>query len=453
MAAQPIDYSTYTRLPTRAVSHIPGDAGMPILGDTLRFVRDFAGLTQDKYRRYGPVFRANAFFQDIIVLLGPEANAAVLKDTDKCLSNALAWNPMLDKIFPNGLMLKDFDEHKLHRRVLQAAFKRPAIASYVGAMAPQIANGIAGWPCGREFRFFDYIKQMLLEVAAGVFLGLRVSGEAAQMNAAFIAAVDATLAVVKLPIPGNRWWRGQRGRAFLETFMRRHIAAKRNSDDTDIFAEVCRTRTEDGQYFSDQAVIDHLIFLLFAAHDTTTSTLCSMIYALAKHPQWQAALREEILAVEGESPGLDSLNNLHHTALVFREALRMYPPLPTIPRRCLRETQLLGYRIPRNAGVGISPLFTHYMEEHWDAPTRFDPLRFAPGRAEDKRHPYQFVPFGGGAHKCLGLHFAEVQTKLFLQQFLRRYEVSVTPAYSMAYSVVPLSLPTDGLPVSLRAIA
>lgn len=452
VSAHPIDYSKFSRFPTRDVKHIPGDSGTPVIGDTLRFLQDFHGLARHKFQRYGPVFRVNALFQHTIVLLGPDANEAILKDPDRCFSNTLAWNLTLDKIFPNGLMLKDFDEHKYHRRVLQAAFKRPAIESYVHAMSPQIATGIASWPQGQAFSFYPHVKKLLLNVAASIFLGLNVTDEADRLNQSFIDAVDATLALVKLNVPGNRWWKGQRGRAYLEQFVRGHIRAKRASDEQDIFAQVCRIRDEDNQYFSDQAIVDHLIFLLFAAHDTTTSTLCSIIFALAKNPDWQNRLREEYLDYAQEEPDLETLGKMDSTALVFREALRMYPPLPSIPRRCIADTQVLGHSIPRNAGIGISPLFTHYMEEYWSKPYVFDPERFSPARAEDKKHFFQYIPFGGGAHKCLGLHFAEVQAKLFLYHFLRRYEVTVEPGYEMAYSVVPMSLPTDGLPISLKLI-
>jgi len=418
----------------------------------LRFLRDFDGLTLEKYRRYGPVFRVNAMFQNTIVLLGPDANEAVLKDPGRTFSNALAWNPTLDKIFPNGLMLKDFDEHKYDRRVLQAAFKRPAIESYLHAMGPQVAAGVSNWPVHCSFSFYDQVKALLLEIAASVFLGVDVGAEAEHLNRSFVDAVNASVALARWNIPGTRWGKGQQGRAYLEEFIGSHIESKRESDDEDIFSQVCRARGEDGASFSDQAIIDHLIFLLFAAHDTTSSTLCSIVYALALNPDWQAKLREEYRRTGSGDPDLEQLSDMENSALVFREALRMHPPLPSIPRRSLRETNILGYNIPRNAAVGISPRFTHYMEEYWSEPQRFDPARFAPHRAEDKQHFFQFIPFGGGAHKCLGLHFAEVQAKLFLYHFLKRFEVAVKPGYQMKYSVVPMALPTDGLPVTLRAI-
>jgi cytochrome P450 len=452
MTTSPTDYRTLARYPSRDIGHIPGDKGLPLLGDSIHFLRDFHGLAREKHLRYGPVHRVNALFQQTIVMLGPDANEAVLKDPGKCFSSSLAWNPTLDRIFPNGLMLKDFEEHKYDRKVLQAAFKRPAIESYLTAMSPQLASGIREWPREQGFSFYQHVKALLLNVAAGIFLGVDVSAESVRLNRSFISAVDATLALVRISIPGNAWSRGQRGRAYLEAFVRSHIQHKRESGDTDIFAQICRSLDDEGQPFSDQAIIDHVIFLLFAAHDTTTSTLCSIVYSLAKHRDWQEALREEYLSLGKKELDFEDLARLEKTALVFREALRMYPPLPAIPRRCIRETEILGHRIPVNAGVGLSPLFTHYMKDYWSEPERFDPERFSPQRGEHKRHNFQFIPFGGGAHKCLGLHFAEVQAKLFLFHFLRQCSVSVEPGYGMKYSIVPLSLPTDGLPVRLGEI-
>ena len=116
----------------------------------------------------------------------------------------------------------------------------------------------------------------------------------------------------------------------------------------------------------------------------------------------------------------------------------------------LREFEFEGLRIPANTPIALSSLFTHYMEEYWTDPTTFDPARFSPHRAEDKKHFFQYVPFGGGAHKCLGLHFAEVQGKMFLYHFLRKYRVSKKPGQQFKYNNVPLTFPTDGLPLILH---
>lgn len=445
-----LDYGKYSRMPSAKLDHIPGDCGLPVIGHTLPFLKDFHGLVQRSYKRYGSIYRSNAFFQNVVVALGPEANEAVLNDTEKCFSNSLAWNPTLDKLFPNGLMLKDFDDHRLHRKILQSAFKKQAVENYLGSMGANISANIGNWPRDKDILFLPAIKTLLLDVAAQAFMGLDLGPQADKINKSFVDATSATLAVIKIPIPGNKWSRGLKGRYRLETFVKSHIESKRDSSDTDFFAQICRAVDEEGNRLADQTIVDHLIFLLFAAHDTTTSTLCSVVYALAKHPEWQEELRGEFAQFDTKEWRYEDLAQMEKASLVFREALRMHPPLATIPRRCLRETDILGYSIPENAAVGISPLFTHYMQEYWHNPEQFDPQRFSSERAEHKQHFYQFIPFGGGVHKCLGLNFAEIQVKLFLSLFLTRYDLSVAEDYSMQYSVVPLCMPTDRLPIRIR---
>ena len=452
MNSTSVDYQDYPRQPNRKLTHIPGDSGLPLFGQTFSFLKNYKALTEMRYRKYGKISRGNTLFQHSLTLLGPEANELVLKNSDGQFSSMLAWNPLLDRLFPNGLMLKDAEAHRYDRKILQGAFKKASIEGYLHTMSPHLERGLEEWPKGKEFHFQHAVKQLLLEVAAEVFLGVEMGEEASGVNTAFVDTMLASMAVLKLPIPGTLWHRGLTGRKHLEDFVMAHIDDKRKHEGRDIFSQICHATDEDGNYFSDEAVRDHIIFLLFAAHDTTTSTLCSIVYALAKNPEWQQRLREEYAAIGKDQLDYDDLNKLDDSKLVFKEALRMYPPVPAIPRRTLKDMDIFGYHVPKNTAVAISPLLTHYMEEYWSNPNDFDPERFSKERAEDKRHFFQWVPFGGGAHKCLGLNFAEVQTKLFLFHLLRRYNIKVKDGYEMPRSWVPLIFPADGLPVSFEPI-
>lgn len=437
----------------RKLDHIPGDYGLPIIGSTFRFLSDLQSLINEGEANYGPVIRGSSMFQRGVTLLGPEANEFVLRDQAHIFSSRAAWNPLLEKLFANGLMLRDFANHKFHRRILQQAFKKPALAGYLESMNPHIAAGIEQWPRQETFSFFDSIKSLLLDVGASTFFGLKMGPEAEKVNDAFVAQVDASLAVVRLMIPGTTWYRGIKGRRFLEKFVTDLIPRRRSGEGSDFFSELCRAaEQEEGASLTDDDIMNHMIFLLFAAHDTTTSTLSSIVYALARHPEWQQRLRDEYASLGKDALGYDDLARLEQTTWVFKEALRMHPPLPVIPRRTIDETQWQGYRIPANTMVSLVPLHTHYMEAWWSNPWRFDPERFSAERAEDKKHFYQWIPFGGGHHKCIGLNFAELQTKVFLFQFLRRFEVTVKPGYEMVYQQVPLAVPRDGLPIRIRPL-
>ena len=437
------------RMPQRKLEDIPGDYGWPLLGHTVPFLKDYHKLVTAQAAEHGLVFKGSVLFQRGVTLLGPDANEFVLKDPEHAFSSRAAWNPILEKLFTDGLMLRDFADHKFHRRIMQQAFKKPALASYLDRMNSHIGSEIQNWSTGEELKFLDHIKALLLDVGAQIFFGLEMGPESDKVNQSFIDATDASLAVVRLPIPGLLWHRGMKGRRYLEQFVTGLIPQKRSSDTPDFFSELCKAADEEGG-LSDQDVMNHMIFLLFAAHDTTTSTLCSIIYMLAKHPHWQDVLVNEMEGLGKDTLDYDDLGKMEKTGWVFRETLRMRPALTTFPRRTVKDVEYQGYTLPKNTLVNVSTLYTHYMEEYWSNPTTFDPERFSDKRAEHKKHFYQWVPFGGGHHKCLGLNFAELQTKTFLFQFLKRYRVSVKPGYELPTQQVPLIMPKDGLPVVLE---
>lgn len=436
------------RLPQRKLDHIPGDYGLPLLGHSLQFLRDYHGLVNREAARHGNVYKGSVLFQRGVSLLGPEGNEFVLKDPEHVFSSRAAWNPILGKLFTDGLMLRDFADHKFHRRAMQQAFKKPALASYLNRMSQHIDGSIRGWQTEQMLSFFDHIKALLLDVGAQIFFGLDMGPEADRVNQSFIDTTDASVALLRVPIPGTLWHRGMKGRRYLEKFVTDLIPEKRAANTPDFFSELCNAADEDGG-FTDRDIMNHMIFLLFAAHDTTTSTLCSIIYLLASHPEWQERLAEEMATLNSSNLSYEDLGRLEQTGWVFRETLRMRPALTTFPRRTVQDVTYQGYTLPKNTLVNISPLFTHYMEEYWSNPYRFDPERFSPERAEHKKHFYQWIPFGGGHHKCLGLNFAEMQSKTFLFHFLRHYRVSVKPGYRMPLQHVPLTMPKDGLPITL----
>ncbi|HEU0198484.1 MAG TPA: cytochrome P450 [Nevskiaceae bacterium] len=436
---------------TCPLKEIPGDRGLPVLGYTLQSLRDPIALLQRRFARYGEASWSSMYFVRMISLLGPDANQFVYENREEVFANS-GWNYFLAKFFPRGLMLLDFDEHRMHRRIMQGAFRKQALANYLAMMQPVIAERLAAWQPREGFLAYDHFKALTLEIGSRVFVG-ESPGEAADaLNRAFFATVQAPSGVVRFGLPGSRWAAGLHGRRVLEKFFVDRIAAKRASTDGDLFSELCHAQTEDDERFSDSDVVNHMIFLLMAAHDTSTITLTNMVYQLAKHPEWQGRLREESKALGAEAVDHASLPKLESMDLVMRETLRLVPPVPFMPRLALRETVFKGFRIPARSYVTVAPCFTHMMPEWWTEPERFDPERFAEPRREDRRHPYSWIPFGGGAHKCIGLHFADMAIKTILHRMLLRFSWSVPDGYTMVQDHTSLPVPRDRLPIRLRAL-
>ena len=437
---------------TAPLRMVPGENGLPLIGHTLRFMRNCNDLFNEMHAKYGPVYYNRFLATKAVHLLSPEGNEFVLLDRDKNFSSRAAWNLSLKELFPNGLMLRDGEEHRQHRRLMGAPFKAKALALYVEKMNPDIAAAMSGWGLQKDFHFYTAIKELTLDLAAKIFIGETLNKEASKVNKSFVDVVEASLVLVRYPMFGNKYQRGIEGRAYLEEYFRSRIPAKQASDDGDMFAEICRAESDEGDGFSNQDIVDHIIFLMMAAHDTTTSSLSSVCFALAKNPQWQEKIRAEITAAGTAGLSYDQMPEFEAAELVFKEALRLYPPLPTIPRQAIKDCEFEGYKISKGEQVFVSPYFTHRMPEIWSNPDEFDPDRFGKERAEDKRHKHAWIPFGGGAHKCLGLRFAEFQVKLVLFHLLKNYQISVKPGYEMPYKPAPIGKPADLLPLDLTPI-
>lgn len=438
------------RLESDFWASVPGSFGAPVVGQSLEFYRDYLGLLRRSHRAHGRVFKLRILGLRSLSLLGAEANRLVLADRAEAFSSRLGWEYTLGELFRRGLMLRDGEDHRHHRRILQVAFQRPALASYVEQMEPLVVRDLDAWrPV--PTRVYDEMKRLLLDLATRVFLGLTLQEQVDEIGVAFRRLVKGSTAFVRYPVPFLDYGRGLAARRRLEAFFAAAVRERRQKPTPDLLGRLCTAVSEEGERLSDQEVVDHIIFFMMAAHDTTTSALTSLFYELALATGWQDRLREESLAVSGPLE-LDVLRGLEPLRWTIAETLRLHPPLVVIPRRTVAEVEFAGYRLPAGTSIAVMPAYTHRMEEYWSEPERFDPERFSDARAEDRRVAFSYVPFGGGMHLCLGMFFAEIQAKLVAHHVLRRFRLSVEKGYRAPYRQVPIQAPTDGLPLRVERV-
>lgn len=432
---------------------IPGDSGLPIIGNTLKVLGNPLGYGRTMRKKYGNIYRTNAFFRDTVNILGPDGNEFVLMDKDKVFSSELGWAPYIRLLFPRGLMLMDFDMHRAHRKIMNVAFKTDAMRAYCERLNDEMPASIAAWGRTGHFEFYPAVKALSLDMATRVFLGLKPGPETDKVNKALTDMVAASVAVIRKPVPGTKMWRGVRARRFMVEFLGALIPKRRQEIADDIFTLLCQAEDEEGNRFTDQEIIDHMIFLWMAAHDTITSSVTTLVYELARHREWQQKLRDEIagLGLNDDRLPYEKLSDMVLTEYAFKEALRINPPVPSMPRETLRDVEFKGIRIPKGTIVSISPVMTHNLADVWGNPQEWDPMRFTPERAAG-RHRFAWVPFGGGAHMCLGLHFAYMQAKIIMAHLLPHFDIVVPEGYKTRFQILPLIKPVDGLPVTLKPV-
>src|SRR5664279_5603100 len=288
-----------------SLTHIPGHEGWPIIGNTLKVLADPKGHVERNSRAYGPGYRTYMFGETSVVMLGPEANELVLFDQAKIFSSTHGWGPILGRLFPRGLMLLDFEEHRLHRRALSVAFKAGPMKSYLAQLDKGIGERIAQWKAQPgPMLFYPAMKQLTLDLAATSFLGAGIGPEVDEITRAFVDMVAASVAVIRKPWPGTKMARGVKGRERIVAYFSEQIPIRRAKGGEDLFSQLCRATHEDGALLSTQDIVDHMSFLMMAAHDTLTSSLTSFIAALAANPQWQTKLSEEVtgLGIAADQP-------------------------------------------------------------------------------------------------------------------------------------------------------
>lgn len=215
-------------------------------------------------------------------------------------------------------------------------------------------------------------------------------------------------------------------RAQLGTLVDARRALPEGAWPDDIASAVMRARDpESGAPFTRKELIDQLGVFFLAGHETTASALIWVFFILSQRPEFLKLLREEVEKTYGDEPiDFARLRSLAYTRAVFREAMRLYPPITFIPRVAAETTRLGPYRVKRGAMLMVSPWVIHRHEQHWPNPHRFDPGRFF-GAAEKTHRPGTYLPFGLGPRVCVGADFATIEASLIMATLLRRFDFEI----------------------------
>jgi cytochrome P450 len=434
----------------RLFRQIPGPNGLPFIGQIFPLIYDLPNFIKSSHQKYGPVFRIRVGFEKMVIVVGPDLAREVLLDKDRLFSTELGYE-RLRPLFGRGLLQHDYEEHRFQRRIFQTAFTPEALSGYVGLIAKEMEEEVRTWSAVPDFRLYPNVKKLLLRTGLAVFYDIHESAENHDLlSNAFVDAIDGTLRLCDVNLPGFRMHKALKGRKVLREYLAKIIPDRRVGNGKDVFSYLCKEKKENGEYFSDEELIDHAGFLLLAAHDTNASLLHYLIFFLTQHPEWQQKIRAEIAGRSIFDFSYPELQAMEVTGWVIDEALRSHSSTPGVMRRTLRDVELSGVSVPANTNLMLMPGFNHNCPEQWRNPESFDPARFSPGRCEHMKHHYNYIPFGGGAHKCIGMHFARMQSTLFISHFLSTYDFATPKGYRVKFQYLPLPKIRDGLPLLLR---
>lgn len=425
----------------------PGNLGLPILGETLSFLRD-PDFAQKRHRQYGSIFKTQVLGSPTVFLKGPEANDFVFTHENQYF--VASWPPSVKKLLgPLSLTLQTGAIHLQRRKLMAQAFQPRALADYLPVMTAMTDQYLERWAALETFAWYPELRHYTFDIAGKLLIGLDQASET--KLGIWFEAWNEGLFSLPLQLPWTRFGKAYRCREQLLNGLEALIRERRRQSDSgsDALGVLLGARDEDGHQLGLQELKDQVLLLLFAGHETLTSALTSFCLLLAQHPTVKAKARAEQSQFVGVPLTLETLKQMTYLEQVLKEVLRYIAPVGGGFRQVLQSCEFGGFLIPKGWSVLYEISMTHQDSELFPAPEQFDPERFSLDRAEDKGKPFSHVPFGGGVRECLGKEFARLEMKLFAAQLLHGYDWSLLPQ-DLTLVTMPTPHPKEGLKVQFH---
>jgi cytochrome P450 len=375
------------------------------------------------HRRYGDRFTIRIpGIGTLVFLTDPDDIRSVTRGDPAIFHAGEAAVPLGEVLGAQSLIMLDGDKHRRSRGMMLPAFHGDSVRRQVAEMVAITADDVGRWPVGEQFPLYPRMQGITLEVILRTVIGVHDEGRLAALRAALPPMLEIGSPLELIPPPQvlrrfGPWRRRAQRRAVAQALLIDEITRCRQDPQlahrTDALAMLVRSVDGAGQPMADDELVDQLVTLLLAGHDTTATALSWAFERLTRDP----ALLERTAqaAADSDDAWLDA---------VCKETLRVRPVVFEVGRKLTAPVQLAGYRIPAGTILAPSINLVHHSSRHYPDPEAFRPQRFLDQRAD----PAIWLPFGGGVRRCLGATFAQVEMRTVLREVLRRVELSPTTA-------------------------
>jgi len=334
----------------------------------------------------------------------------------------------------NGLITSEGEFWRRQRRMMQPAFHRKVIERFAGVIDELNAAVFDRWSAAAERGEPVNLTQGMSELALDVVLHSIFSEDLGRLVTDLNESPFMMVTRDSKRDPRFAYEFRQLGTVVQQIIRQRRAHGKRHFDFTQMLMEFKDPGTQAGM--TERELLDEILTLVVAGHETTASTLNWTWWLVSQHPEVERRLQDEQdrVGLLGAGATYADLERLPYTLAVLQEALRLYPPAWILTRRAIGPDKLGGYDVPPGTDVFLSPFVVHRHPAFWDNADRFDPGRFEPGQGE-AGHKFAYLPFGAGPLHCIGENFSIFEMMLHLNGAARRFRLR----------------PTDTEPVTMEA--
>ncbi|GLJ25731.1 hypothetical protein SUGI_0492620 [Cryptomeria japonica] len=439
----------------------PGSLGWPVIGETIQFLKAYRAhkskeWVKERVAKYGPVFKTSLMGCPTVILTGQAGNRFLFHNDGHSIMNKQPKN--ITRIFgERGIGELSGEEHKRIRGAIMQFMKPEALQRFVGRMESVVVQHFADCWEGKDcVTVTPLMKQLTFQVACDLFFSLKDKEERESLANEFNTAVKGIWSI-PVDLPGTAFRKAFQARcrvtkrlSLLLERRRRDIEQGKVSPDQDLMSCLITMRDENGEPLTEDEILDIVIVVMIAGHDTTYNLLTHLVRGLSLDPHiYESILEEQMAVLEGKNPNepltWEDLRKMKYSWKVAQETLRLFPPIFGSFRKAIEDVEYQGYVIPKGWQLFWETSSTHWNEEIFKEPHKFDPSHF-----DTQVSRYVFTPFGGGPRICPGFDFAKIETMIFLHHLVTKWKWSMKDP-NEKIMCEPSPVPIMGLPINLQA--
>jgi len=450
------------KFPPGPTSHIPGKIVRSLLKDPIstlsKIANEFGDLSHFKMGRL-----------HVYLINNPDYIEKILINDQSNFSKGPRLQ-MAKRLLGEGLVTSEGEFHKSQRKLIQPLFLPKKIASYGPIMTDRALHMIQEWKNGSIVNIHSELMKVTLSIICKSVMDYEMEskqakdfGNAFEITKKYGSRLQYPLGQILdrvpiLPKVAQAKRAGKRLNTIVYDLIskrREKIENDKSFSGVDLLSKLIRVQADDGSTMTDKQLRDEIITILIAGHETTSNALTWAYYLLSQNPKIERRVFEEIDTVTGGNnkdsklPSIADLPKLNYVEKVFREAMRLYPPVWTMGRFVQKDYILGEYTLPKDASLMFSQFVMHHNSKYYDNPETFDPDRWT---EEFKMHlpRFSYFPFGGGIRGCVGESFAWQEGILLIATISSYWSMRLAPNQRIKLQPGITLNPKNGIKIKLK---
>lgn len=415
------------------MKNLPHVSAFKVLGNSRRILKNPLPFHYENFEKLGDTFRISIPGEGkVIFSRDPEWVKQVLQKSHRSYSKSKLQTKDLAKYIGYGLLTSEGEHWRSHRRMIQPAFHRKKLKSLLGIMHDAIVNELERIRPNSDEDVFDKMGDLAFQVVAkSLFSSNDIRESMSELKS--ITEENQKMLIKEMRRPYLKAWftwsgeigkhldMAQRGREVLDNLIENRLKEKERTDH-DLLDMLLEATYEDGTKMSRKQLIDEVLILFTAGHETTANALSFMLYFLAKDEKLQQAVYEEVSTIGSGPISFEDMSKLPLAQSCIKETMRIYPPAYFIDRVAIEDTAIGSYTLKKGTLVLLSIYELHRHKSFWKQGEHFKADRFV--QMNPKEASDYYYPFGAGPRMCIGNAFADYEMLMVLIEIVKKYHIT-----------------------------